>query len=517
MVQKTTFIQKLYKILEDEDYQQLIRWSSLGTSFLVMDSAEFSRNVLPKVFKHNNYTSFVRQLNLYGFHKTNRSYHRHAGMTDAEREAEPREFSHPKFIRYRPDLLGEIRRKSAQDRLLSTSQISGFPSAADELHAATTLAGVASASRPIAPAPPSVALMSERNAQPHHHQRKGSPPLSTVGASPHSPMSPVDRSPHYSSLPPPGVYSHPPPYPLPPTQPIVGTSAAASRMEQGGSTLTMMQDVQSMIMKQLSHLQTNVQDLMAELRDVRKTQDMQQRVIESLLRDGKMSNSDRDADKGPRSVPSSSSHPPPPSHHLPHHHRQHPLDLRTDMSRAAEEHYYQQQQQQQQREHSSKTRDRSPRGSIVAPPSASPLSNAASTPARHVTAVHVDPLWRHHLLRHCPMPRAHHRKRSFRLPLSLHPFPLCDGAVALDSTSNSKTSDVPVTTSPYASPPVDTHRNSIDSDVESERHVRDRDRERSLHGDRYHPYAKEDDKPRFILPPPRGQEEWGRRGLVGWR
>ncbi|TPX66960.1 hypothetical protein SpCBS45565_g04104 [Spizellomyces sp. 'palustris'] len=498
MVQKTTFIQKLYKILEDEDYQQLIRWSSLGTSFLVMDSTEFSRNVLPKVFKHNNYTSFVRQLNLYGFHKTNRSYHRHAGMTDAEREAEPREFSHPKFIRYRPDLLGEIRRKSAQDRLLSTSQgIGGFPSAADELHAATTLAGVASASRPIAPAPPSVAITSERNAH-HHHHHKGSPPLSNVGASPRSPMSPVDRSPHYSSLPPPGVYSHPPPYPLPPTGPMVRPSSG--RMEQGQSTLTMMQDVQSMIMKQLSHLQTNVQDLMAELRDVRKQQDMQQRVIESLVRDVRVTNSDRE--KGPRSVPSSSSHPPPPPppHHLPHH-RQHPLDLRTDMSRAAEEHYY----QQQQREHASKARDRSPRGSIVPPPSASPSSNAASTSPKTILPPPSV------LASFSPMRRGS-SPGIYTFPPTSTP---ASSAPLANSTSNSKTSDAPVTTSPYASPPVDTHRNSIDSDGESERHVREL--ERPVHSDRYHPYAKEDDKPRFILPPPRGQEEWGRRGLVGWR
>ncbi|KAJ3124618.1 kinase-regulated stress-responsive transcription factor skn7 [Nowakowskiella sp. JEL0407] len=116
MVQKTTFIQKLFKILEEESYSSYICWSQSGTSFLVLNTTEFSKNVLPKVFKHNNYTSFVRQLNLYGFHKLNRSYHRYNatngdGDGESERDTAPREFYHPKFILHRPELLGEIRRK----------------------------------------------------------------------------------------------------------------------------------------------------------------------------------------------------------------------------------------------------------------------------------------------------------------------------------------------------------------------------------------------------------------------
>lgn len=52
----------------------------------------------------------------------------------------------------------------------------------------------------------------------------------------------------------------------------------------------MMQEVQSMMMKQIAHLQTNVQDLIAELRDVKKVNDVQQRVIESLVRDIRLLN-----------------------------------------------------------------------------------------------------------------------------------------------------------------------------------------------------------------------------------
>jgi len=35
-----------------------------GTSFHVFDQGRFSKEVLPKFFKHNNMASFIRQLNM---------------------------------------------------------------------------------------------------------------------------------------------------------------------------------------------------------------------------------------------------------------------------------------------------------------------------------------------------------------------------------------------------------------------------------------------------------------------
>ncbi|KAI8972754.1 HSF-type DNA-binding-domain-containing protein [Pilobolus umbonatus] len=105
-----TFVHKLYNMVVDTHYQHLISWAYTGSSFIVCNIMEFSRDVLPKHFKHNNFSSFVRQLNMYGFHKVNKSPRGHRTLA----ENQIWEFSHEKFLRNRPDLLDEIKRKSME-------------------------------------------------------------------------------------------------------------------------------------------------------------------------------------------------------------------------------------------------------------------------------------------------------------------------------------------------------------------------------------------------------------------
>ncbi|KAL4072878.1 HSF-type DNA-binding-domain-containing protein [Scleroderma yunnanense] len=66
------FVTKLYQMINDQKSQHFISWTEHGTSFVVSNVGEFSRNILGSHFKHNNFSSFVRQLNMYGFHKINR-------------------------------------------------------------------------------------------------------------------------------------------------------------------------------------------------------------------------------------------------------------------------------------------------------------------------------------------------------------------------------------------------------------------------------------------------------------
>ncbi|KAK5099774.1 Flocculation suppression protein [Lithohypha guttulata] len=112
-VVQTAFIHKLYSMLEDRSIEHLISWSNNGDSFVMSPSNEFSK-VLAQYFKHTNISSFVRQLNMYGFHKVSDVFH------TGSSESALWEFRHGNGNFKKGDLLGlrEIKRRASRHALI---------------------------------------------------------------------------------------------------------------------------------------------------------------------------------------------------------------------------------------------------------------------------------------------------------------------------------------------------------------------------------------------------------------
>ena len=87
--------------------------SENGQTFVVKQPEIFSSKVIPQFFKHNKFSSFVRQLNFYGFRKIKYSDNI---KIDEELEKETKDywkFKHEFFLKGREDLLVHIKRSNS--------------------------------------------------------------------------------------------------------------------------------------------------------------------------------------------------------------------------------------------------------------------------------------------------------------------------------------------------------------------------------------------------------------------
>lgn len=104
------FLRKTYHMI-DTCNPAIASWSEEGDTFVVKDIDKFASEIIPQFFKHNNFSSFVRQLNFYGFRKIKSDPIKINPVLE-ELDAKHWRFRHEKFLRGRPDLLKEIKKAS---------------------------------------------------------------------------------------------------------------------------------------------------------------------------------------------------------------------------------------------------------------------------------------------------------------------------------------------------------------------------------------------------------------------
>lgn len=88
------FPEKLYEMLEianELGFSDTVAWCPHGRAFIVHKPKQFASNTMRTYFKHTKFTSFQRQLNLYGFRRITKG--RDSGA-----------YYHEFFLRGRPDL-----------------------------------------------------------------------------------------------------------------------------------------------------------------------------------------------------------------------------------------------------------------------------------------------------------------------------------------------------------------------------------------------------------------------------
>lgn len=112
-----TFPSKLYEILSNPEYSQIISWLPHGKTWKVHNNMDFEKQIMPKYFTMTAWSSFARQVNGWGFCRI-----LIAGMDRGS-------YHNQLFSRDRPDLVKFMRRRTRSTAIQEATTSMVLPSA----------------------------------------------------------------------------------------------------------------------------------------------------------------------------------------------------------------------------------------------------------------------------------------------------------------------------------------------------------------------------------------------------